>query len=287
MKTITILGLGAMGSRMAENLLKSGYALNIWNRTPEKCKPLAALGAQVFPDASGAVKNADVIISMLTDDQASKHVWLDSEKGALAGLNKQAIAIECSTLTPEWSRELASKITEAGAQFIEALVIGSRPQVENAQLIHLIGGEKKTLDKVKDVLNVSAAAMYYMGEVGTAMSMKLAVNGLFGVQVAALSEMLGMLNAVGIDKNAALDLFAKLPITSPALVGVGAGISANNYQPLFPINLVEKDFAYLLQLAKNEKAAVPMIGTALGVYQNAQQAGLGESNISAVAQMYL
>ncbi|VAW91411.1 hypothetical protein MNBD_GAMMA22-2707 [hydrothermal vent metagenome] len=287
MKNIAVLGLGAMGARMAENFLKSGYKLKIWNRTADKGGSLVKLGAQQFSTPSEAVKNVDVVISMLTDDKASQSVWLETKTGALSGLHKDTVVIECSTVTPQWSIELSNNIRAMDAQFIEAPVIGSRPQAENSQLIHLIGGEKNILKKVQDVLSVNSSAIHYIGSVGHAMSMKLAVNGLFGVQVAALSEMLGTLSRVGIDKNSTLSLLSKLPITSPALIGIGLGMSEDNYTPLFPVDLVEKDFSYLLQLAKDQSASIPMANAALDVYQKAQSSGFGDNNISGVVKMYL
>ncbi len=287
MKNITILGMGAMGSRMAENILNNGYKLKIWNRTPDKCKPLVSRGAQQFLTAKEAVKNSDVVISMLSDDIASKSVWLGSQTGALTGLTAKTVVIECSTLTPSCSMELSSKVTTVGSEYIEAPVIGSRPQAENSQLLYLVGGETHVLDKVQTLLNVNSNAIHYIGAVGLAMSMKLAINGLFGVQVAALGEMLGMLNQIGVDQNTAITLLNKLPTTSPALAGIGLGISANNYSPLFPIDLVEKDFSYLLQLAKSKHCTTPLTTTTLDIYQHAQHSGLGNSNISGVAQLYL
>ncbi len=287
MKNITILGMGAMGLRMSENFLKKGYQVSVWNRTADKCNSLVKKGAQQFLTPKDAVENADIVISMLSNDDASKNVWLDKKIGALAGLAKNTVAIECSTVSPEWSIELSSEVEKVNAYYLEAPVIGSRPQAENSQLIHLVGGEESVLAQVHDALCVNASAIHHLGEIGKAMSMKLAVNGLFGIQVAALSEMLGLIKHIGIEKNAALTLLSKLPTTSPALVGVGLGIIADNYDPLFPIDLVEKDFSYLLQLAKQQASEIPITNTTLNIYQQAQHSGFGKGNISGVARLYL
>ncbi len=287
MKNVAILGLGAMGSRMASNFLKEGYSLNIWNRTADSCKPLVEEGAKQFSTPKDAVSNADIVISMLTNDEASREVWLASETGAIAGLKKNAIAIESSTLSLDWSLELASKVEQAGAEFLDASVVGSRPQAEAAQLMYLVGGNTSTLEKANAALQVNSSAIHHLGEVGTGISMKLSVNGLFGIQVAALSEILGLLKESGIDKETAISVLNELPTTSLALKGIGMAISADNFSPLFPINLVEKDFSYLEKLAESKSSAIPVVKTTTRLYQKAQVAGYGQDNIAGVAQLYL
>ncbi|VAW65024.1 2-hydroxy-3-oxopropionate reductase [hydrothermal vent metagenome] len=287
MKNIAILGLGAMGSRMAHNFLKQGYNLNVWNRSPEKCKRLVKQGAIQHLTPKEAAKSADIVFAMLTDDDASRDVWLNEATGALSGLKKNAIAIECSTLSFAYCLELSSILKDKGIQFLDAPVIGSRPQAEACQLIHLVGGDKSTLDKSHEILSINSSAVHYIGKVGSGMSMKLAVNGLFGIQVAALSEVLGMLNQLGLDRDHAVNILNELPTTSPALKGIGLAIIANNYAPLFPIDLVEKDFSYLLRVAESKSAKTPVVSTVLDVYKTAQKSGFGQDNIAGLVQLYL
>ena len=136
---IAVLGLGAMGSRMAVNLLTAGYTVPVWNRSPESTKPLAAKGANLATTPKLAAKSADIVISMVTDINASKAVWLDSETGALSGMVEGAIAIESSTLTVNWIKELAAEITGQGIGFLDAPVVGTRPQADSGTLVYLVG----------------------------------------------------------------------------------------------------------------------------------------------------
>ena len=108
MSKVAFLGLGAMGSRMALNLLKAGHELTVWNLTPEAAKKLAASGAKAAATPREAAEGNDFIIAMVSNDEASRHVWLDRSNGALAGAKAGAIAIESSTLTPAWVHELGS-----------------------------------------------------------------------------------------------------------------------------------------------------------------------------------
>lgn len=287
MNRIAILGMGAMGSRMASNFLKQGYTLNIWNRSTNSCKALVEQGAKQFLTPKEAVQNVDVVIGMLTNDEASKDVWLNKSTGALLGLHEKSIAIECSTLSLDWCLELSSKIKAVNAEFLDAPVVGSRPQAEASQLIHLVGGDKTVFEMVFKILSVNASSIHYVGKIGSGMSMKLAVNGLFGMQVIALSEILGVLNNLGITKDVAVNLLNELPTTSPALKGIGMAISANNFDPLFPIDLVEKDFSYLEQLSESKIAQTPAVSVARSIYQKAQESGYGKDNIAGVAQLYI
>lgn len=282
MKKVTILGLGAMGARMAKNFLDRGYQVSVWNRSSVKADELVALGASSFSTPQEAASQSDIVIAMLTNDEASKGVWLDKDSGAIHGLNKGAVVIECSTLSLGWCLELAASLKAKDIAFLDAPVVGSRPQVEAAQLIHLVGGDIQTFETAQEVLTVNAAKVYHIGKTGAGISFKLAVNGLFGMQVAALGEMLGMLNTLGVSNKVAVELLNELPTTSPALKGVGMLIAAKEFAPLFPISLVEKDFKYLEHLS-----ASPLVKVTREVYQKAMSKGYGADNIAGVSKLYL
>ncbi len=164
-------------------------------------------------------------------------------------------------------------------------MIGSRPQAEAASLIFLAGGDSVTLETVHPILSLLSSSIVHVGPAGTAMQMKLAVNAFFGVQVVALSEALGLLEKEGISKIAAVDIFNHLPTTSPALQGIGALMAAYNYAPLFPINLVEKDFRYTLALAEKCGVNFSSAQTAHRAYKAAIKAGFGLHNIAGVSQL--
>jgi len=270
MTNITILGAGAMGSRMAINLLEAGYAVTVFNRTQKRALALQQGGALVSASPIEAVKDADIILSMVRDDEASSAIWLDQKTGALSGLQKNAIAIECSTLSLDWCLQLAAHVKNAGAYFLNAPVIGSRPQAEAGQLIHLVGGDAPVLERARNVLGAGAAAIHHLGPVGSGMSMKLAANGIFGMQVAALGEILCMLEQAGISRKSAIDILNELPVTSPVLKGIGSLMSTDNHTPLFPVDLVEKDFAYVQRLAENTPLDPLMITAARKSYQAAK-----------------
>ncbi|MEO1296033.1 MAG: NAD(P)-dependent oxidoreductase [Cyanobacteria bacterium J06636_16] len=286
MKRIAVLGTGAMGSRVARNLLKANYPVIVYNRTVARAQFLLALGATYAATPREAAEQADVVISMVTQDEASRAVWLAPGVGAVAGLDKNTIAIESSTLTVDWTKELGAAITTRGAAFLDAPVVGSRPQAEASKLIYLVGGKPEALIQVEACLQASGT-VYPVGAVGEGMTMKLAVNALFGIQVAALAEILGMLNGQGIALDKALSCLNELPIMSPAARGAAGLMMQNNHSPLFPIELVTKDFRYAVQTVPRGEVVMPATAAIREVYQTAIAQGYGSDNMTAVMRLFL
>ncbi|PZD75216.1 2-hydroxy-3-oxopropionate reductase [Acaryochloris thomasi RCC1774] len=287
MKTIAVLGLGAMGSRIAQNLLKAGHQVVVYNRTAEKVQPLLNLGAVSASTPREAAGQSDVVISMVRDDEASRAVWLSPDTGAVMGLKKDGVAIASSTLTVNWTKELATEVAHRGATFLDAPVVGSRPQAEAGKLISLVGGETATLAKVRDILESTSSAIHHVGEIGQGMAMKLAVNALFGIQVAAFAEVIGILSKHGLTTAKAMECIGELPITSPAARGAGCLMVANQHAPMFPIELVEKDFQYVLEMAQAVEGASPVVTAVREVYGDAIAKGHGDKNITGVVQLFV
>ncbi|MFK5950295.1 MAG: NAD(P)-dependent oxidoreductase [Methylococcales bacterium] len=287
MSKVALLGMGAMGFRMAQNLLKENHEVIVYNRTTKVASPLVSQGATLALTPKDAAKQADFVISMVTNNEASESIWLDEDTGAIHGLNVGSVAIECSTLNPDWIKKLNYAITDKGAEFLDAPVVGSRPQAEAGELIFLVGGKESTLKKSEPVLMTMASTIYHMGDISAGSIMKLVVNTLFGIQVTALGEVLGVINKMGIfSKTKALDVLSALPTTSPAMKGVGVLIANDNTSPLFPISLVEKDFNYMLEIANLIDAKAPSTKITHEIYKKAVDCGYGMENISGVSQLY-
>jgi 3-hydroxyisobutyrate dehydrogenase len=282
---VAFLGLGAMGSRMATNLVAAGFRVTVWNRDPSKTAPLVQRGASAADTPRDAARGADVVIAMVRDDGASRAVWLDANNGALGTLGNGAIAIEASTLTIEWVRELASAVRGRGASLLDAPVAGSRPQAETAQLIFMAGGEASALERATPVLRAMSSAVHHAGESGAGAAVKLAVNALFGVQVAALGEIAGVMRANNVDLAKAFEILGSTPVASPAAKGAMASMHAGQFAAQFPVELVEKDFGYV-ERAGVGVAAVPIARATRAVMQRAIDAGYGADNITSVVRLY-
>ena len=194
MSKIAFLGLGAMGSRMAPHLIEAGHDVVVWNRSPAAVAAAVARGAKSAATPRQAAEGAEFVLTMLTDDDASKAVWMTPESGALAGLGKDAIAIEISTVSPAWLERLAAAIKAHGARLLDAPVVGSLLQAEAAQLIMLVGGAEEAFAVAKPVLDCIAGTLHRVGPQGQGVLMKLAANALLAIQVAAIAETLTALD---------------------------------------------------------------------------------------------
>lgn len=286
MTRIAVLGLGAMGARMVARLLQAGHEVSVYNRTAAAAEALAAQGARPAASPGDAAVGAAAVISMVRDDEASRAVWLDPDRGAAAVLAPGTLAIESSTLTPDWARELAGEIAAAGGRFLEAPVAGSRPQAEAGQLIYFLGGAAADLETARPILESLGAALHHVGPAGTGAVVKLAVNALFGIQVAAVAELLGLVRRSGVDPQLAAEILGATPVMSPAAKGAAAAMLAGNFAPLFPIDLVEKDFGYVSAAAAAAGAQVPTAEAVRQVYACAKDRGFGGANIAGVVQLF-
>lgn len=282
---IAFLGLGAMGARMAAHLLDADHALTVWNRSPGPAEPFRERGAAVADTPRAAAEAADLVVAMVTDDAASRAVWTGPD-GALAGLSNTAVAVESSTLTAGWVRELATMVAERGARFLDAPVSGSRPQADAASLVYLVGGEPDALAVARPAFDAMGGAVHHVGPVGQGAQVKLAVNALMGVQVAAAAELLAALAASGVDRATAAEVIGATPVAGPVVATAMRLMAAGQDAPLFPVDLLEKDLRYALGMATEAGTDAPAVGTARATFARAQAAGLGDRNMTAVARLY-
>ncbi len=287
-KTVTVLGLGAMGSRMAANLAKAGFDVAVWNRSPEAAARLAnEVPLKIAATAKEAVSDADAVVSMVADDQASRSIWLDSDTGALPALPPGSLVIEASTLTPATIQDLSAAVEGAGVSFLEAPVVGSRPQADAGALFVLAGGAEDVLDRARPVLETYAGGIRHVGPHGSAATMKLAINGLFGIQVAAYAEIVGLLEASDVSTDLAIEVLTGLPITSPGLQRILGLFAARDFAPNFPVPLVAKDFRYLEALASELGADLPVTATTRAVYDAGASEGQEQFDIAGIVDRYL
>ena len=285
-RSIAVLGLGSMGSGIARNLATAGHHVTVWNRTATRAGEFAeTVGVEVAATPGAAAADADVVIAMVRDDEASSDVWLGPD-GAAAALAADAVAIESSTITPAWAVELDHAITSAGVGFLEAPVVGSRPQLAQGALVSLIGGDAQTMERVRDVLEVSSGAIRHCGPVGSAAVAKLAVNGLFATQVAAFAETVGFLHRSGMAVDDATGFLTALPITSPALQRILGLFAASDYAPNFPIELVAKDLDYLNRAGARVGAATPVAAAVADAFGQAVDAGDGGLDIAGLGRRH-
>lgn len=283
MRAVTLLGLGTMGHGMANQLLAAGFPLTVWNRSPGKARALEAAGARVAATPRLAAAAADVVISMVADDAASRAVWL-GESGALAGVRAGTVLIECSTASPGWIQELGAAARERGCTLIDAPVTGSRAEAEGGRLLFLASGDPAVIEQVSDVLGAMGRGVLQLGPLGSGAFVKLVNNFVCGVQVAALAEAMALIEASGLDRGRALSVLLEGAPGSPLVRGVAARMLEPSDQVNFAVDLMAKDLTYASSVAAAHQIDLATAQAALQLFRAAGERGLGRRDIAAVVE---
>jgi 3-hydroxyisobutyrate dehydrogenase len=282
-ENVALLGLGTMGAGMAANLLKAGFSLSVYNRTAAKARALTDAGARLAATPAEAAKDASVIISMLSDDAASREVWLGID-GALETVKRGAILIESSTVSPAWITELAEAASLRGIDLLDAPVTGSRTQAEGGQLSFLVGGGDAALEKARSVLKPMSKEIIHLGPLGSGAKMKLINNFLCGVQVASLAEGLTWIERSGLDREKALAVLKSGAPGSPLLGAISARMVSQNYAVNFLLTLMGKDLLYAQNEAARNNVDLKTAEVARSLFEVAIAQGLGNEDMSSVIE---
>ena len=280
---VAVLGLGTMGMGMAKNLLKAGFSVSVYNRTRAKAEQLGAAGAHITDTPADAARDAEVAISMLSDDDASRRTWT-GEHGALNGVKPGAVIVESSTVTPAWIAELAGLSSEHGLSLLDAPVTGSRAQAEGGQLTFLVGGDASILERVRPALAAMSKEIVHLGPVGSGARMKLINNFLCGVQVASLAEGLAWIERSGLDREQALYILCKGAPGSPLINAISARMVAATYDVNFLLSLMSKDLRYAVADAATLGVDLRAAKTAETRFVEAASAGYADKDMSAVIE---
>ena len=280
---VALIGLGLMGSGMARRLLGAGFPLAVWNRNPERAKALAAEGAHVAATPRDAAARADVVLSMVADDAASRAVWLGDD-GALAGATRGAVLVECSTLTVGWIGQLFREVAARGCELLDAPVTGSKPHAASGELVFLVGGSAAALETARPALAAMSRAILHVGASGRGALLKLVNNFMCGVQAASLAEALALIERSGLDRAKSLELLTTGAPGSPLVKTLSARMTARDYTPNFLLRLMSKDLTYALAEGRKYGLALSTVASALEVVDQAVAAGNGEEDFSALVE---
>lgn len=278
---VAILGLGIMGGGMAGRLLDKGFPLSVYNRSREKAARFAEMGAAVANSPREAATDADVIISMVADDDASRAMWL-GENGALLGSTPNSVLVESSTLTVKWARELAEVTKRADREFLDAPVTGTKPHAASGELLFLAGGSAAAIEKARPVLSVLGRDVIHLGTNGSGALLKLINNFLCGVQAASLAEANALIDAAGLDADKALSVLTNGAPGSPLVKGLSTRAAANDPTIYFALKLMAKDLRYAIEAGDRNLVMLKTAAAALEVFQRVIAGGRGEEDLSAV-----
>lgn len=287
MATIAFIGLGRMGQGMAARLLAAGHDVTVTNRTAAACEPLVAAGASFAPTPAEAVGGVDAVFVMVSDDDASRAVWLGAD-GVFAGDPAAGgFAVECSTLSAAWVGELSARVRERGWRYVDCPVTGLPEAAAAGLLTLLIGAEPADLVEVRPLLEPLAADLVHFGGVGAGTAYKLIVNLIGAVQIAGVAEGLALAERAGLDLEQVEQALASGQAASPQVVrNVRRMVADDHPDPVtFSGRLRHKDVAYAMRLAEELGAEAPFGEVALGTLDALLASGLGELNESVVIEI--
>lgn len=273
--SIGVIGVGHMGSLLAQRLMQMGYTLTVYDRTKEKAQEVAQKGAKVADSPRGLAANCDVVIFMVSDNRAL-HQVMEGPDGALAGASQRTTFIDMSTVSPETSHHIFELAKEKGARMIDAAVSGSTPQVQEGNLVIFVGGEQETYQQCKPILDVLGKTSFYMGESGKGSTMKLVVNAALGLGLQAVAEALALGEKAGLDKKQLIDVLGQTTVIAPAHKSKLANVAHEEYPVNFALATMRKDFSLIMRLAAELSVSMPATAAAEQMYAAALAQGHNE-----------
>jgi 3-hydroxyisobutyrate dehydrogenase-like beta-hydroxyacid dehydrogenase len=284
MEKVAFLGLGIMGYNVSANLLKAGYPLTVYNRTPERAAGLVNAGAQRARTPREAVADADVIMIMLSDDKAIEGVVFGPD-GVLEGVRAGQVAIDLTTCMPKTSLREAAAFNSKGVEFLDAPVFGSKGESRDAGLWIVSGGKREIFDRMLPLFKVISATQHYMGENGKGTSMKLCGNLVVASQLEALGEAMTLATKAGLNAEDVLGVLHVTDFKSPIFDGVGDALARRDFSPSFYLKLMLKDANLISSFAQELNVPLPASAATREVIKTAVNRGWGDENASAMIKV--
>jgi 3-hydroxyisobutyrate dehydrogenase len=286
MTKVAVLGLGIMGGGLARNLMRKGFSVTVWNRTPSRAEPFRADGAAVAVNPSAAAAEADVVIDVVTDVAASRETWT-GQAGALQTMKPGTIAVECATLSAEWIRELNRIARDRNIPLIDAPMTGSRKGAEEGTLTLLVGAAPEELERVRPVLEAFSQRIIRFGPPGAGTAYKLVNNLLLAVQTLATGEGMALAEKAGLDPEIVSRAMMEGAMASPIVKAkLPAIVKRDHADTQFALRWMLKDLRYALELARELGMRVPIAELAMELYAKAEAQGWGGEDFAAVAELY-
>jgi 3-hydroxyisobutyrate dehydrogenase len=278
-KAVTVLGTGIMGAGMARSIAAAGLDTTVWNRDPDKARPLADDGARVATDPVDAVSAADVVVTMLFDTDAVAAVM----GPLLAHLRPDAVWLQTSTVGLEGTERLAGLAREHGVAFVDAPVLGTRQPAEQGELTVLAGGPEDVREAVVPVLDAIGSRTVWVGErPGDGHRLKLAANSWMLSVVGATAQAVALARGLGIDPALFLEAIAGGPLDCPYVQLKGKSMIAEEFPPAFPLAGAVKDTELIAAAQRATGADDSLMAVLHERFAEAAGAGHADEDLAAV-----
>ncbi|HZO70389.1 MAG TPA: NAD(P)-dependent oxidoreductase [Kribbellaceae bacterium] len=284
MTTIGVVGLGAMGGRIAGRLLAQGHVVHGTNRTRSKADALVAQGLVWCENPRTTAQDSDVVLSMVTNDAALEAVTQGPD-GIVAGLAPGTVYVDMSTVSPTASRTLAERVATRRASMLSAPVSGSVPAAEEGNLAIIVGGQVDTFERVEPILRQLGSTVTFVGDVGHALLLKLAINISLAVQMLAFSEGVLLAEQGGLDRTVALQVMTHSAIGSPMLQARAALIRDLPDNAWFDVAMMQKDLGLALDTGREHGLPMPSTTVADRMLSSARAAGYAHRDIAVLFRL--
>ena len=278
---IGFIGLGIMGSRMAANLQRHGYALVVFNRTRAKAQPLLDNGASFAESPAKLAEQVDLLFTMLAHPDAVEQEAL-RENGFLTHLKPSALWVDCSSVNPSFSKKMAAEAARRRVHFVDAPVTGSAPVAEDANLVFWVGADDADLETIRPLLLCMGSRIVHTGGHGTGTSMKMVINLLLGTGMAAFAEAMALGEGLGISRKMLFDSLLGMPAVAPFLASKREKIESGNYEAEFPLRWMQKDMHLASVSAYESGVAMPLTNVTKEIYRLAMRGGHDTKDFSAI-----
>lgn len=275
MQRIGFIGIGLMGSHMAQHLIKAGYPMTIWNRSEEKARDLLAAGATWADSPKKVASSSDVVITMVTDSNASEQVICGTD-GVLEGAREGSILVDMGSIAPEMSRSIAGKARKAGVWMLDAPVTGNPKVAQAGNLGIMVGGPRETFENCVPIFEVLAAKIVYVGDQnGMGTTLKLINNLILGVAIEAVSEAMVLSSKVGIDPQKVIDITSVGGARTGAMETRGPRMIRRDFSPGFSTDNMYKDLSSVIKLADEYGVSLPTTSITWDILRAAKSRGYG------------
>ena len=271
---IGFIGLGIMGQGMSHNLLKAGFDLTVWNRTADRMEPLTAAGASAAHSPANLAKSCDIIIVCVSDTPDVEAVIL-GEEGLIHEAKPGTLVIDCSTISPQATRQMADQLAPKEVHLLDAPISGGSEGAANGTLSIMVGGAADQFERALPILQAMGQTITHVGPTGAGQTVKLVNQILVVGTMLAVGEALLFAEAGGLDLEKTLAAVSQGAAGSWMLSNRGPQVIERDWRPGFTIDLQQKDLRLVLEAA--DQMGVPLVGTGLvfQLYRTLQQQGLG------------
>jgi 3-hydroxyisobutyrate dehydrogenase len=280
---IGLVGTGILGEAVGLHLLESGYSLTVYNRTISKTASLKEKGAAVVDQPKLVAESSDLVITCVKDADAVNHV-LFGRDGLVAGKQADIAVADMSTINPNAAKEISKKLHGEGIRLLEIPVMGGPNVAIDGKLVLMASGDKEVFEEYGEVFDTIASKTFFLGESGSAHSIKLAMNLQISLLALALAEGITLTRKAGFDPEKFLEILNSTYFSTGMSQKKAYKMIRDEYQPTFTLKNLKKDLDAITAAAKDFGATLPIAERANEIYKDAENAGFGDIDYTGILE---